>query len=128
MGKQIYHHYSKWEDYNAGMWRKVSKKQSMGFLDDAIRFTGDHVLYGEWMLKVIDQWPNACEQNLSDIDQNRKAWIGHAACCLHLGCPESVTRMAWAYLTKQQQDDANKSAEIAIKKWEEKTKFRETNA
>lgn len=116
--KQIYHHYSKWEDYNAGMWRKCSKLDEGKYLDDAIRFTGNAELYGEWMLKVIDQWPVACEHNLSDVDQNRKAWIGHAATCLAIGCPESITRMAWGYLSKEQQDSANAVADIAIRKWE----------
>lgn len=123
MSEQIYHHYTKWEDFQAGMWRKVGKKEGMRYLEDAIRFTGDHQLYGEWMIKVVDEWPNACEQNLSDIDQNRKAWIGHAAACLCFGCPESITRQAWAFLTKDQQDKANESANIAIKKWESITGF-----
>lgn len=116
--EQIYHHYSKWEDYNAGMWRKTSKDDERKYLEDAIRFTGDAELYGDWMLKVLDEWPVACEHNLSDAGQNRKAWIGHAACCLAIGCPESITRQAWGFLTEQQQHDANLKASEAINKWE----------
>lgn len=126
--EQIYHHYSKWEDYNAGMWRKTSKDDERKYLEDAISFTGDAELYGEWMLKVIDEWPVACEHNLSDVGQNRKAWIGHAACCLAIGCPESITRQAWGYLTREQQDRANNMADIAIKQWEQKNGFGENDA
>jgi hypothetical protein len=70
------------------------------------------------MLKVIKQWPISCEHNLTDFSINRKAWIGHAACCLALNVPENITRMAWHHLTEKQQDEANEKARIAIKIWE----------
>lgn len=115
---QIYHHYSKWEDYNAGMWKKPTKEDERKYLEMAIKFTGDAELYGEWMLKVLDAWPIACEHNLSDVGQNRKAWLGHAAVCLSFGCPEAITRQAWGHLTQEQQDKANYKASEAIRKWE----------
>lgn len=117
---QIYHHYSKWEDYNAGMWRKATREDERKYLEMAIQFTGNSELYGEWMIKVTEQWPFSCEHNLTDVEQNRRAWIGHAAVCLAIGCPESITRMAWAYLTKDQQDKANAVADYAISLWERK--------
>ncbi len=116
--KRIFHHYELWEDFQAGMWRNVSGNEKIDLLRKAIEFTGDDELYGDFMLRVIVEWPYTCEQNLTDLNQNRKAWIGHAATCLAIDCPEDITRLAWAQLTQQQQDDANEKAEQAIKKWE----------
>lgn len=116
---RIFHHYETWEEYKLGMWRSVSVQERKSFLQKAIEFTGDHVLYGSFMLKVIEQWKISCEQNLTDVSQNRKAWIGHAAATIAINCPEDITREAWGHLTKKQQDDANLKAESAIKKWED---------
>ena len=118
MIKQQYHHYSKWEDYLNGMYRNLNKKSEETFLKKAIEFTEDHILYGSWMLKVIIIWPFSCEHNLTNPNMNKKAWIGHAASCMAIQCPEYVTRKAWAFLSKTQQKEANNQALIAIELWE----------
>jgi hypothetical protein len=111
--------YTEWEDYKNGMWRKLRPTEEDYYLQKAIQFTGDHALYGSWMLKVLDQWPKTCDHNLSDPSQNRRAFIGHAACCLAIQCPEYITRSAWGSLTQEQQRLANEQADIAITKWEQ---------
>ena len=116
--KKIYHPYQLWEDYKAGMWRTVERKDREDLLAKAITFTGNAELYGSWMIKVIREWTKACEHNLTDININRRAWIGHAACCMAIQCPEDITREAWGYLTEQQRIDANLMADKAILKWE----------
>lgn len=100
------------------MWRKVSKSQEAKLLQMAIEFTGNAELYGRWMRRVVTDWPIACEHNLTDLSQNRKAWIGHAATQMAIDCPEYITRAAWAHLTDQQRIDANKQADHAIEIWE----------
>jgi len=117
--KRIYKHYSWMEEYSAGMWKTILGDKREILLKKAIRFTEDAKLYGSFMLKVLKKWPNSCEHNLSCEDMNRQAWIGHAACCLAIKCPEDITRVAWHTLTKKQQDDANAQADFAIKTWEE---------
>ena len=116
--KKIWHHYLNWEDYQNGMYKTLSGDERKAFLDKAIEFTGNAELYGLYMLDVIDKWPVSCEQNLTDQGMNRQAWIGHAACCLAIGCPEDITRQAWASLNQTQQDDANAQADNAIQIWE----------
>lgn len=115
--KRIFHHYEMWEDFQAGMWGSVHGSEKVEMLRKAIEFTGDAELYGSFMKRVIVEWPYTCEHNLTDLNQNRKAWIGHAATCLAIGCPEDITRLAWSQLTQQQQDDANQKAEEAINEW-----------
>lgn len=116
--KRVYHPYWMWEEVLHNMWGTTSEKFAM--LDWAINFTGDAEKYGSWMLKVVDDWEYSCQHNLSNKTQNRKAWIGHAACAYANKCPEDIVRKAWSHLSEQQQIDANKKAEEAILIWEKR--------
>jgi hypothetical protein len=118
--KQIFHNYRLWEDYKYGMWETFYGLKHDDFLKAAIALTGDYQVYGYWMMEAIRLWEYSCEHNLTDTAINRQAYIGHAACCLAIGCPEHITREAWHYLTQKQQNDANKEADKAISKWEAK--------
>lgn len=118
--KQVYYPYWEWEDYHSGMWDKARGGEEE-LLRQAIEFTGSHCLYGIWMRAVIKLWPKSCEHNLTDLGQNRCAWLGHAAVSLAIGIPEYITRSAWGYLSKDQQDKANRQAELAIIQWEQTT-------
>lgn len=120
--KRIYHPYYNWEEMKAGMWTPVNNHEEM--LRKAIEFTGDHILYGSYMLRVVNEWPISCENSLTAININRKAWLGHAACAMAISCPENITRQAWGYLTEQQRILANKQAEEKIKIWERKTNLK----
>jgi hypothetical protein len=115
---KIFHPYHLWEDFQNGMWRILEKTQEEAFLKNAIEFTGNHKLYGEWMLKVVNSWKFSCEHNLTNTSMNRRAWVGHAAACMAIDCPEYITRRAWWNLSKEQQDLANAQADEAIKIWE----------
>lgn len=114
---RIYHQYYNWEDFKSGMWRKVSPQDELSMLGEAIEFTGDHVKYGQAMLRVINEWPVTCEHNLTNPSLNKKAFIGHCAVSLELNIPEYITRMAWKYLSDKQRDLANQQAENAINEW-----------
>jgi len=113
---RVYHPYWMWEEVEKNMWGTVDNRKR--FLDWAIKFTGDHKKYGRFMMRVADEWKYSCEHNLSNLTQNRKAWIGHAACALANECPEDIVREAWGHLTREQQNLANKQAENAISHWE----------
>lgn len=99
------------------MWKTAPDKSTA--LAQAIAFTGDARLYGAAMMRVISEWPISCQHNLSDITQNRRAWIGHAACALEIECPEDIVRAAWHMLTDEQRIEANAAADRAIAVWEE---------
>lgn len=114
--KQIYHPYWKWEEVKANMWGSVCNRDS--FLQKAIKFTGDHFLYGSWMKQVVEKWKFSCEHNLSQVSQNRQAWLGHAACAMSFQCPEDIVREAWWHLTDEQRTLANAQADKYIRQWE----------
>ena len=99
------------------MWRNVKAFEREKFLANAIEFTGNSEAYGAAMHRVIEEFPIACEHNLTDIGQNRQAWIGHAACYLAFECPEDIVREAWGMLTELQRIEANCKAHDAIEKW-----------
>jgi hypothetical protein len=114
--KRVYHPYELWEEIKFGMWDDVSDEKE--WLEKAILFTGDHKLYGIFMMRVISEWPISCENALTDYNINRRAWVGHAACALGIGCPEHITRKAWRFLSYEQQYLANEEASRAIRAWE----------
>lgn len=116
--KRIYHPYWLWEDVKAGMWRKASPSEESELLPKAIEFTGNASLYGSYMRMVSEEWTYSCEHNLTEASMNRRAWIGHAACSMAIGCPEYLTRRAWWMLTQEQRDAADAEADNAILQWE----------
>lgn len=111
---EVWHPWWLLEEVNHNMWGSVSHRDT--WTQMAIAFTGNHALYGEWMQRVIAEWPNSCAHNLTKSGDKRP-WIGHAAVALAIGCPEDIVRQAWAYLTEEQQVAANKQAEKAIAQW-----------
>lgn len=102
------------------MWGEVPSGEDEAYLENAIKFTSDHKLFGKYMVKVIEEWKFSCEHNLSDAAQNRRAWLGQAACALAMKCPEDIVRQAWWKLTDEQKTLANNEADNAIKIWENK--------
>ena len=117
--KRHWFHYLEWEDYQAGMWRKLPKEQEREMLVKCAEFTGDHIAYGKAMKRAVSEWPKTCLHNLTNPSLNKLAFIGHCACCLEFGCPEYVTRAAWSRLTDEQRFLANNEAFNALRYWQE---------
>ena len=115
--KRVWHDYRDWEEVAHNMWGEATDTQQA--LWDAIAFTSDHVRYGSYMMRVIQEWPISCENALTDNTLNQKAWLGHAATALALSIPEDITRKAWGHLTDEQRLLANKEAERAISTWKD---------
>jgi hypothetical protein len=115
--KRVYHPYWEWEEVPHNMWGTVENKKE--WVQRAIEFTGNHNLYGSYMMRVIQEWPISCENALTDSSLNRRAWVGHAAVALALQCPEDIVREAWKHLSYEQQLLANKEADGAIAAWEQ---------
>ena len=114
--KRVYVPFSEWEEVKFNMWGSVIDRDSSVLM--AVKFTGDHEEYGKYMLRVIREWPRSCLNALTDMNLNRKAWIGHAACALAHNLPENIVRLAWGKLTYEQQSLANNQARNAIELWE----------
>lgn len=114
---RIYKTYDKWEDWINGMWRTVSKEEYSSYLKLAVEFTSDHVKYGEAMGLVIKKWENTMLHNLTNTSMNKRAFLGHCACCFSFNCPEYIVRDAWRLLTEKQRVDADAIAQKHIDNW-----------
>ena len=114
--KKVYHPYWLWEEIEFNMWGEVDNRKE--WVRRAELFTGDHNLYGSYMMRVVKEWPISCENALTDTALNRRAWIGHAAVALAIQCPEDIVREAWKNLSYEQQLLANQKANEAIESWE----------
>jgi hypothetical protein len=116
--KRIWHPYTLWEEVPAGLWTRKSDDDAA--VERAVVFMRDTSQWERAMFDVIERWPYSCEHNLSDSGLNRIAWLGQAAVCYARGFPEHVTRKAWWTLTEQERTEADKSAQRAIMKWEQR--------
>lgn len=114
--KRVWVPIDQWEELHHNMWGEAQNRATL--LRRAILFTGNHRLYGRYMQRVIQEWPNSCLNALTDQSINRRAWIGHAATALAIRCPEDITRQAWSFLSHEQQALANRQADRAIQSWE----------
>jgi len=115
---RTYHPYWKWEEVNFNMWGEVKNREL--YLKKTYDFMMDCEVFGLNMNKVINEWKFSCEHNLTNIEQNRVAWLGQAACAYFLNVPEDIVRFVWGQLPEENQICANKQAEQNIKLWESK--------
>ena len=118
--KRIYHPYYLWEEVKTNMYGYVENRNKSEI--DCIEFLNDTEAFGNAMLAVVNEWKFSCEHNLTNIDSNRRAWLGQAACAYAINIPEDVVRFAWFQISTDKQNAANQKAEEAIMKWEETNK------
>ena len=122
--KQIFHNYTLWEDYKAGMYdppciESVSTGVTTNERIELARVClSNPTLCDEYMKKVIDTWKYATEQVLTDKSCNRRAWLGWSACNLYANCKQEETCQAWWLLTEKERNKANKIADKYIKIFE----------
>ncbi len=110
LSKQVYKHYSLWEDYNNGMYNLNVDNEDY-LIEKAKQLLSNPAQFKLVSLNVINNWKISTLVNLTNINCNRQAWIGQSACCYCYKVPEYLTRKAWAELTVRQQEEANKVAD-----------------
>jgi hypothetical protein len=112
--------YDQLEEHDHGMWRKVPAVEQEGYIEAARRLMADPPEFLWAMLRVVEQWPNSMTAAMTTPSLNRRAYMGHAGCCLATGSPEDLTRLGWHRLTEEEQQEANAMADEAIAAWEER--------
>lgn len=68
------------------------------------------------MRKIIVEWPNSCEHNLTNERMNRIAWMGQSSLCYKYKIPARY-RGGYNLLTRDQQQDADQAALEVINEW-----------
>lgn len=115
--KQIFHHFSKWEDYKMGFYDSTCENVNE-HIQKSIDLLSDQKKFKKFAEKLIIDWKFSCEQNLTDPSLNKIAYIGQGACCIANSTPSFVTRLAWSYIEEENQKKANKTAKKILKKWQ----------
>lgn len=117
--KQIYRNCLEWEDLKNGMYQNSKSKKHDVFLAKSKSLLSNAKRLKIAMRMVVVEWPICSEVHLTNVSENRRAWMGWAACNFVHGSPEFITREAWALLSDDQREKANKVAEIVISEWEQ---------
>jgi ParB-like chromosome segregation protein Spo0J/Txe/YoeB family toxin of Txe-Axe toxin-antitoxin module len=115
---RIFHTYDKWECHKAGfynttvdgMTKETAQEKYKFFLSDTKRFK-------KALKRVITEWKHSCEHYLTNKAMNRIAWLGQAAACIEMGIPAEFGRSRFYLMTKEQQEEADKTALIYLNKW-----------
>lgn len=117
--EQRYFHYTKWEDWQNGMYSADLGHKEMQIGRAEILLSNPE-RFKKACESVLQKWPNSTAHNLTNTECNRNAWLGQAACCLEYGVPEILTRVAWGRLDNATRLEANRIATLCIKRWEKK--------
>lgn len=120
--KQFYAKYTDWEDYQNGMYDSYDLNKKESLINESINLLTDLNKFYKTMNIIIKKWKISTKVNLTNLETNRKAWLGQAACCYNHNCPETLTRIAWSRLTTEQQIKANKTAQKIITEYERKNR------
>lgn len=113
--KQVYYHYTLWEDFKNGMYDEIKEGRSERVLL-AVELLSNFDLLYEQMTRVTVEWPIATAQNLTS-PMNHQAYLGQAACNIWRGVKEDETREAWGRLTQEQRYKANRVADRVFSEW-----------
>ena len=116
--RQIFKVYTDWEDYKNGMYSLTNPIDAEFKIKKSEELLKDPNKFYEVCLLILNNWKVSSDVNLTNKHQNRRAWLGAAACCYNHNCNETLTRVAWSKLTKNEQDIANRIADKIINKYE----------
>lgn len=114
--KQIFYHYTKWEDYQHGMYDEV-KEGRKERVQKAVEILSDLDLLYQQMKRVTVEWEKCTEQNFTNPAINHQAFLGQTACNIYAGIKEDETREAWGHLSNEKRYQANKVADRVFIEW-----------
>lgn len=118
--KQVFYHYSKWEDYHNGFFSFVEKAKEPELQKKAILVLSNKYVFQKTMSEVVVNWPLSSEYRLTNTSINRLAWLGQSACCYKYGVPSYLTKFAWFLLSDQERVVANNTARAFLHSWEKR--------
>ena len=115
---RIYHPHNKWEEVKYNMYGNTEPKKKDILVNKVIWFFRQTPLIRKYMFFVVDNFKCSCEHNFTNPNMNRIAWLGQAAVSVWGNIPEDITRIAWNFLTEEEQTVANNIAKENIDRWE----------
>jgi hypothetical protein len=112
-----YAEYTLWEDYNNGMYDTIVVNEEE-LINEAMLVLCNPKLFLTICYDVLKYWEIASKVNLTNVNSNRRAWLGQAACSYYKNVPETLTRKAWSQMSDLQRYQANCIADKIIKLFE----------
>lgn len=116
MSEPIWHPWTKWECYEAGMFDGKVELSPDECRQEYAKFLRDIPRFEAALVRVLSEWPISCEHFLSNRNFNRIAWLGQAAMCIETGIP-CVYRAGFSLLTPDEQHAANMKAKQFLDRW-----------
>jgi hypothetical protein len=120
--RKVFYPYTEWEEWKAGMYELDVQPALIKAAADLLASSK----LEEAMYEVTKEFPRSTAHHLTATNENRKAWLGQAACFLKVGAPDDATKSAWWTLTDTERNEANACAERIIKNWEGNYGYAET--
>lgn len=114
--KQVYYHYTEWEDFQHGMYDEV-KEGRQSRVQKAVELLSNPDLLYVQMTRVTHEWTRCTEQTFTNASINHQAFLGQTACNIWAGIKEDETREAWGLLTNDQRHKANAVADRVFAEW-----------
>lgn len=116
ISKRIYHPWTKWEDNTHGFYGGLDypKDNTLELYASLLR---DLSRFEAALKTIISEWKYSCEQNLTNEDMNRIAYLGQAACALVYNVPSAIGRGGYNLLTPEEQKAADAMAEKYLNLW-----------
>lgn len=114
---QIYHHYKKWEDEKHNFYHNISKVDIEEKTKEIQKMFNDYQILKKCIDHVVKNWEYSMQQNLTNPNINKIAYIGQAAAAYHCKAPSDLTRRVWHTLNAETQDRANKYAKKVYQNW-----------
>ena len=114
--KQRYHPYPLWEDWAAGMYRREPINHER--VTAAGNLLACPTTFRDTATLMVAEWRYSTEHNLSDLSQNRQAWLGQASSLYAVGASQAETCIAWnTRMDDHQRWEANRVADTIINTW-----------
>jgi hypothetical protein len=117
MENQFFTHYKNWEDFQNGMYRMGLERDRDKLVFNAVGLLKAENDFYATLVEMLNDWKIAAKVNMTNNQQNKRAWLGAAACCYKFSTPEYLTRIAWNLLNREDQDKANAIAERVISEY-----------
>ena len=115
-----YFHYEQLEEVRSGLWERPNGETRKNHIKASANLMQNSAAFKEAMERAVEEWEKSCRHNLTSLDSNRIAWLGHAGCCVGVRSPEECTRVAWHTLSQSEQDEANRVASEVLAEWDAK--------
>lgn len=93
---------------------------------NCVNLLSDEAKFYQACKDMLAAWPTSAAVNMTNLQQNRRAWLGAAASMFVYNCNETLTRIAWNLLDKDVQDRANAVATKVINEYVKKDSHAKT--